>query len=361
MPPVQNSGNGKSYNLDLLRACAVLFVFAAHLLETWRIYPVASFMTVDDMAQTGVLIFFVHTSLVLMLSLERQHCTGRGSEFAAFYIRRAFRVYPLVFVIVAVMLLGHVPCFPIQVYSPPAWTTVVSNLALVQNLTGAPSLYLPMWSLPYEIQMYVVLPFLFVYLRKRWQQRLLLPELWAVTVCIILTFVIWRIEAVSILYYVPCFLAGAVAYRRWSSCKRQFPFWGWPLLIVGCVLLRSIVDACTNQVWVIPAGWIICLVLGWTAPLFNEVPIPWLQRAASTVAKYSYGIYLTHVIVLWVSFVALKATPLALQIGVWLVGSVGFPVLLYHVVENPMIAAGVRITRSMARTSKPVERGEALA
>jgi peptidoglycan/LPS O-acetylase OafA/YrhL len=358
MPPLPGSGTATSYNLDFLRACAVLFVFVGHLLQTLHVEKIVGVITIYDMAQTGVMMFFVHTSLVLMLSLERQYWMGGPGLFASFYIRRAFRIYPLAIVIVAVMVLGHVPSFPTLAYSPPTWQTVMSNLALIQNLTTSPSLYAPLWSLPYEVQMYLVLPFLFVVLRKRWQVSWLAFALYAITACIIVLFGAMRIHGISLFEYFPCFLAGVVAYRRWSSGERQVPFWVWPLVILGCVLLRSVVVSGAGGHALLPSGWIACLTLGWTAPLIGELRIRWLQRAASTIAKYSYGIYLSHAIVLWLAFVALKEAPLALQIGVWLVGSVGLPVLCYRVVEDPMIAVGVRITRSMTRRSKAVERCE---
>jgi peptidoglycan/LPS O-acetylase OafA/YrhL len=202
-----------SYNLDFLRACAVLFVFVGHLLQTLHIETVLGVVTIYDVAHTGVLIFFVHTSLVLMLSLERQSRAGGERLLARFYIRRAFRIYPLAIAIVIVMVLGRVPSFPTLAYSPPTWTTIVSNVALIQNLTNDPSLYAPLWSLPYEVQMYVVLPFLFVYIRNHWQQEGIARALWVMAAGTIAISAMTRISAVSVLYYVPCFLAGVVAER----------------------------------------------------------------------------------------------------------------------------------------------------
>ena len=118
----------------------MLFVFAGHLLQTLHIETVFGSVTIYDVAQTGVLIFFVHTSLVLMLSLERQERDGGGRLFASFYIRRAFRIYPLAITVVMVMVLGRIPPFPTAAYAPWTWTTIVSNLALIQNLTNEPSL-----------------------------------------------------------------------------------------------------------------------------------------------------------------------------------------------------------------------------
>ena len=329
----------------------MLFVFFGHLLQTWRINSIAGVVTIYDLAQTGVLIFFVHTSLVLMLSLHRQSGEGSGLFFR-FYVRRIFRIYPLAIVIVAIMIAGSVPSFPIVEYVPVGWATALSNVALIQNLTGAPSVYAPLWSLPYEVQMYVALPFLFVLLRRRWQQRWLAPSLWVLSVVGIAGLAALHLKGASLGYYLPCFLAGLVAYRRCFQTA-TLSFWGWPLLIAACVLMRSAAGTLAGPRMVLPAGWIACFLLGWSAPLFQEVPARWLQTAASIVARYSYGIYLSHAIVLWLCFVVLRQTPPAVRMGLWLIGSAAAPVLLYHCIEAPMIKAGARLARAVTPVSKP--------
>ena len=76
----------------------MLLVLGQHLVNRFRgdSPPIGTF---------GVLIFFVHTSLVLMYSMERSDMRGEAL-FANFYIRRIFRIYPLsvLAVLVAVML-----------------------------------------------------------------------------------------------------------------------------------------------------------------------------------------------------------------------------------------------------------------
>ena len=57
MPPAH------SPNLDLLRAYAVLTVYIGHLFLTFHVEYITSSFMVYDFAQTGVLFFFVHTSL----------------------------------------------------------------------------------------------------------------------------------------------------------------------------------------------------------------------------------------------------------------------------------------------------------
>ena len=82
-----------SRNLDFLRSVAVLLVLFDHLFMAAGLADRYPF--VWSMGHLGVLMFFVHTSLVLMLSLERSEEKSSGHLFRDFYIRRAFRIYPL--------------------------------------------------------------------------------------------------------------------------------------------------------------------------------------------------------------------------------------------------------------------------
>ena len=78
---------GEYSNLELLRSFAVLCVVVCH---------VGNFFVVNNSVQVlgifGVTLFFVHTSIVLMQSLERQQ---QDNLCVPFFIRRFFRIYPL--------------------------------------------------------------------------------------------------------------------------------------------------------------------------------------------------------------------------------------------------------------------------
>src|SRR4051794_40660052 len=80
-------------NLDILRVVAILLVLAYHM-----DYAPA------ELGRLGVLLFFVHTCVVLMMSLERH-----GADAVKFYVRRAFRIYPLSVVLIAVVVIFHLP------------------------------------------------------------------------------------------------------------------------------------------------------------------------------------------------------------------------------------------------------------
>src|SRR5579863_2076322 len=80
----QHLNTGEMANLDFLRAVAVGLVFTGHLLATMRIRGAG------DLGHFGVLLFFVHTSLVLMMSMERLGLSGRNL-YVSFAVRRIFR------------------------------------------------------------------------------------------------------------------------------------------------------------------------------------------------------------------------------------------------------------------------------
>src|SRR6185312_1410325 len=87
-------------NLDLLRAMAVLSVVVCHLMAATGMSVGYGRYVASTLGDFGVYVFFVHTALVLMGSLEREGI--RAGWVTSFYIRRAFRIYPLA--IVAILL-----------------------------------------------------------------------------------------------------------------------------------------------------------------------------------------------------------------------------------------------------------------
>lgn len=98
-------------NLDVLRAIAVLGVLTNHTANALAGHALP---WADWMGRAGVQAFFVHTSLVLMGSMEKDGAPQRGGWVGSFYIRRAFRIYPLAIVVIAIVLLLHVPSGEVQ-------------------------------------------------------------------------------------------------------------------------------------------------------------------------------------------------------------------------------------------------------
>jgi peptidoglycan/LPS O-acetylase OafA/YrhL len=333
-----------SPNLDLLRAIAVLAVYVRHLLIPLGYGPYAkSSAVLNELGGFGVFIFFVHTSLVLMMSLERLQASER-QPFRAFYVRRLFRIYPLSIVCIGATLLFHLPAAPWWPWSRPDLSTILTNFLLCMNLFYKPALNTVNWSLPYEVQMYLVLPLLYLAGKVYGLRGIIVLWCCAVVVALIQPHVAGRL---NIAQYAPCFIAGVASYFiGFGSMRRRLPFLGWPLVIAasGGVLAIGAAGGFLE-----PASWVMCLIVGLTAPMFVELRSRWLGASVALLARYSYGIYLTHLFAMWVALVILKDHSAWLRYGALVVLSGALPVAVYHLVEAPMIGLGTRLAKVVGK------------
>ena len=145
-----------------------MLVVFCHFLANGLNLDAGGYMFPHNMGRLGVLMFFVHTSLVLMMSLERTTSGAVPSTvILSFYIRRAFRIYPLSIVTVCSVALLRIPYERFQTFHKPTALELLSNLTLTQNLTHARSVIGPLWSLPWEVQMYLCPPLVFLIVRRR--------------------------------------------------------------------------------------------------------------------------------------------------------------------------------------------------
>jgi len=282
----------------------------------------------------GVLLFFVHTSLVLMYSMRRSGLTGIGLA-KEFYIRRLFRIYPLsiVTILTAVALHLHAGMRGLASGPRPGPVELVSNLLLMQNLTGSLPVVGPLWSLPIEVQMYVFLPILFLW-RKRSLWRLL--ALWVM--CGLLGHFVLAVPALgcfTLLLFVPNFLPGIIAFGLPEN--RTIPAYLWPLFILLLALLYLLSPGRQS-------GAEACLLLGLALPRFKEITFRPLQLISNRIATYSYGIYLGHSFFIWYALTQHNS-----WILFWLLWIV-VPVVLYHGLEHPAIKFGTRLA---TRASQP--------
>ena len=148
-----------SRNLDFLRSSAVLLVVGFHLAKyfNWQ----RGGLQIADFGLLGVMLFFVHTTLVLMFSLERQRANSSSPLFLPFMLRRCFRIYPLAIIAVTFVYIFRIPSdlqFGRFDLVHQTAGNLVANLLLIQNVTRQKANPGPLWSLPLELQMYLVLP-----------------------------------------------------------------------------------------------------------------------------------------------------------------------------------------------------------
>jgi peptidoglycan/LPS O-acetylase OafA/YrhL len=330
----------ESPNLDFLRSTAVAFVLCFHLLLLFeqRHSPYVKLGMLHSIGLWGVLIFFVHTSLVLMFSLERQQRRFPGKPlYFLFLARRVFRIFPLsIFVVLLVTIfrlpVGHLRAGQFELVHLH-WTGILSNLLLLQNVWHSDVVLAPLWSLPYEMQMYLFLPPLFLLVRST---RRVWPifAVWAMAV--FMGRHVGGLEELGVpdlIIYVPCFLAGVVAYKLTKARKLQLPAFLWPLVLA---LLTALYLARANY----RTAWYCCFLLGIAIPQFREMTNSATCKIFQIIARYSYGIYLLHFICIWVAFQAIHGVPEWSRWVILMTMLCVFPYVCYWRLEEPMIRAG---------------------
>jgi len=122
-------------NLDVLRALAVLSVVAQHMWNLsassyWSANHPIVLQYLDNLSFTGVMIFFVHTCLVLMLSMNRapDFCRGR-----IFLVRRAFRIYPLCWATILFVLTTGLTDHREANFHALGWRGITANFCLYRT------------------------------------------------------------------------------------------------------------------------------------------------------------------------------------------------------------------------------------
>jgi peptidoglycan/LPS O-acetylase OafA/YrhL len=329
-----------SAKLDLLRAVAVVCVFVTHLLAT------LGYKQFGSLGRFGVVLFFVHTSFVLMGSLERLQQTSETTPrlIAAFWLRRMFRIYPLACLFVALTALLHIPEAPGQIYTWIGLKGFLANFFLIQNITGARNVLGPLWSLPLEVQMYILLPFAFLLVIGLARGRSLYLWLLSLVFAVILPVLSPRL---SVFACGPCFISGVVAYDfiRNKSKAPRLPAWVWPATILAAILLYGPFDDITFG-QKLPRAWLLSLGVAIMYSQTAEFRLRHLQPLLHWIAEHSYGIYLSHVVLMWLAFDVLHA-PAAVRILFLAITSVAIPVILYRTIEHPLILVGSRISKRL--------------
>jgi peptidoglycan/LPS O-acetylase OafA/YrhL len=276
---------------------------------------------------TGVSLFFVLSGFLLVAPFLREARGGEPVDRRAYFVRRALRILPLYWLVVATAsvvlsgdLLRGVPYF-----------------FFLNSLPGvAPTLW-PFsgvwWSLATEAQFYLVLPLLPLLMRRGIGRGVGLFLL-GVYVSSYVRFVlapspsqqVTKSVFVSLFGRAPLFAWGAVAAcvaDRWGRTIRRWLDDGWwraasgDLLLVGVVVLLGAllqwvvklsfdVAETSRDAWHVLEGglWTCVLLLVLLAPLRTKRLIA--NRPLTLLGRWSYSLYLIHYPILWYSVMWLK-------------------------------------------------------
>jgi peptidoglycan/LPS O-acetylase OafA/YrhL len=193
--------------------------------------------------------------------------------------------------------------------------------------------------------MYVVLPFLFLIGRRVQAPGIALLWLTSVIAGMTLPMLSGRLDLFS---FGPCFMAGVFAYfAGYGSRSGPLPSWIWPTSIIAGSAVFFLADASGYGQF---GGWATCFIVAIASLYCRQLNLSVTNRICSLVAKYSYGIYLTHLHAMWIAFVVLANAPLIAQWASLIALSIGLPFALYHFLEAPFVRLGAFCAHRLSRS-----------
>jgi peptidoglycan/LPS O-acetylase OafA/YrhL len=143
---------------------------------------------------------------------------------------------------------------------------MLSNILLVHNMVSKANILGVMWSLPLEVDMYFLLPFLFFYVRRNFTIWPLL-FLWVATATYAIS--AFPPESSTFVVCIPYFLSGVIAYVLFAKVRPRLPAFLMPLLV-----LALLCGFMVQPSW--RSGWWLTLALGLALPFFRPLRAKWI-------------------------------------------------------------------------------------
>ncbi len=362
--------------LDGVRGLAALLVIYAHLFLMWMPGTPGSVFwlrTLTGQAWTGVYLFYTLSGFLIGGILMQ----NRPAEnfFGVFYGRRALRILPVYFVLLAIFMIVRLapPLHSLPEFNEgmvPFWNYFV----LIQNFVmartgewGAAPLGVT-WSVALEEQFYLFLPLWIRFVPRRW-----LPVSFIGLAAIGPIF-----RAFAPLAHAPFLVPGsgeALFFGTWLAWAFEyksdiFKSGTWrktmvgvlALAAVGMVLLvtkRSFGVFSISIISIFWASflWLVLAFMGtvWTAPLRHFT--------LRSVGGISYGVYLFHPLINHLLFIALTGSPPRHEVGL-LKGfgiatlsfacTLAFATLSYRAMESRLIALGRKLKYIRSAPPEPM-------
>lgn len=148
--------------LDLLRAIAIVWVMTFHAYIVWDVTD--AIRPYWQFGWMGVDLFFVLSGYLIGSQVLRPLARGEPLRFSDFYLRRAFRIFPAFFVVLALYALW--PDFREQPGMQPVWQFLTYTVNLLIDTTRNLA-FSHVWSLCVEEHFYLLFPLLAWALTRR--------------------------------------------------------------------------------------------------------------------------------------------------------------------------------------------------
>jgi peptidoglycan/LPS O-acetylase OafA/YrhL len=288
--------------IDGLRFVAALLVFMLHL-------PLADGVPFQ-WGWTGVDLFFIISTFLFTVLLSEEDRRTGTINVGYFYLRRCLRIMPLYyFYLIAVLV----------VFTDLAWWNptnfkrvaglflLVDNFISMRNAWNATPYAVHLWTISFEMQVYLIVPLAYLVLRRTSTRAILLIFVTLVLISLPLRLVImergYKFHAIYMMHFLrpEAILTGtiiALAVIRAHAWRLPFLIGG--VLGLGVFVLMFVFDqrimADNAQFYGYAASAAIMGALVWEAcrkgPLNSFLSLPPMRY----LGKISYGIYVYHLI-----------------------------------------------------------------
>ena len=317
------------FNLDILRSIAVVMVLLSHLPNL----ELPTYYEQRGLGLLGIVIFFVHTSFVLMSSLER--IDAKHIINYKFYIRRIFRVYPLsIFAVCVYSYIDFILNYKFNL------SIFFSNIFLIQNFILAESIPRVLWSLPYEIQMYFFLPFIFMFVKSK-KKILLLYVSFCLLVMLLKLFDDDK-KYYDFFHFTPIFISGCVGFIFFSKKNKINPLYLVIYIVLSCLLFPIMMKIGAKENLL---GVIFALPLGFLIAYSKEIKHDLINKVCKVIAKYSYGIYLFHLLMIDVFFKHINSNlHIILKYFLVFFSTLLISYIAFNFIERPFIKFGKKMS-----------------
>jgi len=341
--------------LDGMRGLAILLVLLGHTWESAKL-SLKWTIIVGSLSRLGVLLFFILSGFLITGLLFAERLDTGVIDLPGFYLRRALRLFPALFVFLGTMF----------VLVRLHWIGHVSNgeflacLLYARNFYGQSMVLGHLWSLSLEEQFYLCCPY--------WLR--VLPLTW-----------IFRVTAA-----VTCAIAGfrafAIHFNLWHLGEPAFymlPYFRFDSLLIGSCLALALascpvrVERIRSITQRIPSGLLWVVLLFWSAfgenykySLYQSIQLllavlllgkvvlgqgSWSQAvfrhpALRFVGRLSYPLYLWQQLFLLARPPAWGTWP---TFPIWLLPPLALAFLSYQFVESPALRLKRRFEYSYDR------------